>query len=128
MDKAKVEGKVSPEAMTVILLDEVSGKLSDMKKHMEWSEQGGRLVPLNLSITALYEHACTPPWYSCTIFNDGPNPVYIDVNRDNNAVNLVTPLNNGENLVVDYEQPKIDFLYFGVVAGQTANVRVFATW
>jgi len=100
-----------------------------MIKHMEMAEQGGMLHPLRIPVTAaIYELTCSPNWYSCTIFNDGPNPVYPDVNRDNNARNLVTPLNATENLVIDFEQPKIKYLYMRCAAGQTAAVRVFGTW
>ena len=100
-----------------------------MIEHMEWAEQGGMMAPLSLPITAvLLERRCTPPWYSVSIFNDGPNPVYVDVNRTDNAANLITPLNLGGNLVLNYEQPKIKLMYFRCAPGLTANVRIFGTW
>jgi len=129
MAKAKVNGKVSPEAMQIILLDEIAGRLADLKKHMEWAQQGGMIHPLSETITAaMYERTCSPPWYSATIFNDGPNPVYPDVNRDNNARNLITPLNMGDQMTMDFEQPKIKVLFMRCAVGQTANIRLFGTW
>jgi len=125
----KADSEATIEELSMVLLHEIAGKLGFMVKHMEMAEQGGMLHKLNRTITAaIFEHTCSPYWYSCTIFNDGPNPVYIDVNRDDNARNLVTPLNATENLVVDYEQPKIRLLFMRCAPGQTASVRVFATW
>lgn len=130
MTEAKVEGKVSPEVYQAIILDEISGKLGRMLRVMQEAEQGGMLHSMTLAVTnVLQEWICTPRWYSVTIINDGPvNPVYIDVNRDANAVNLGTPLNVTENVVVNYNKPKIERIFFRCLPAQTAAVRMFATW
>ena len=88
------------------------------------------LHPMTLNATnALQEWICSPKWYSVTVINDGPvNPVYIDVNREANAVNLNTPLNVTENVVINYNKPKIERIYLRCQPLQTAAVRLFATW
>lgn len=129
MAQRKVDAKTSPEAVTVILLDEIAGKLGVMLERMLESEQGGMLSPMTLAVTnLLQEWVCSPHWYSVTVINDGPNPVYVDVNRDANAVNLNTPLNNGENVVVNYNKPKIEKIFLRCLPLQTATIRMFATW
>lgn len=129
MSKREVDAKVSPEAVQTILLDEIAGKLGVMLDRMVEAEQGGMLHPMTLAATnVLQEWICSPHWYSVTIINDGPNPVYVDVNREANALNLTTPLNITENIVVNYNKPKIEYLYLRCQPLQAATVRLFATW
>lgn len=129
MGKREVDAKASPEAVNIILLDEIAGKLGIMLDRMQEAEQGGMLHPMTLAVTnVLQEWICSPHWYSVTVINDGPNPVYIDVNREANAQNLTTPLNITENIVVNYNKPKIEYLYLRCQPAQTATVRMFATW
>lgn len=130
MAERKVDAKASPEVVQTILLDEIAGKLGVMLDRMQEAEQGGMLHPMTLAATnVLQEWVCSPHWYSVTIINDGPvNPVYIDVNREANAVNLNTPLNVTENVVINYNKPKIERIYLRCQPAQTAAVRLFATW
>jgi len=100
-----------------------------MLDRMQEAEQGGMLTPMTLTVTnVLQEWICAPHWYSVTIINNGPNPVYIDVNRDANAVNLNTPLNNTETVVINFNKSKIEKIFFRCLPAQTAAVRMFATW
>src|SRR5271155_1541626 len=39
------------------------------------------------------------PWISCTMFNDGPSPVYHTVNVD--YMQTTTALNQGDSIVID---------------------------
>jgi len=129
MSKREIDAKVSPSVIQTILLDEIAGKLGVMLDRMQEAEQGGMLHPMTRTVTnVLQEWICTPHWYSVTIINDGPNPVYVDVNRQDNAINLVTPLNITENVVINYNKPKIETLYLRCQPAQTATVRMFATW
>lgn len=130
MGKREVDAKASPEAVNIILLDEIAGKLGVMLERQMEAEQGGMLHPMTLAVTnVLQEWICSPHWYSVTVINDGPvNPVYIDVNREANAVNLGTPLNLAENVVINYNKPKIERIYLRCLPAQTAAVRLFATW
>lgn len=129
MSKREVDAKVSPSVVQTILLDEIAGKLGVMLDRMQEAEQGGMLHPMTLAVTnVLQEWICSPNWYSVTIINDGPNPVYIDVNREANAQNLTTPLNITENVVINYNKPRIETLYLRCQPLQTAGVRLFATW
>lgn len=129
MAQRKVDAKTSPEAVTVILLDEIAGKLGVMLDRMQEAEQGGMLQSMTLTITnILQEWLCTPHWYSVTVINDGPNPVYVDVNRDANAVNLITLLKITENVVINFNKSKIEKIFLRCLPAQTAVIRMFATW
>lgn len=129
MTEVKVEGKVTPEVLQTVYLDEIAGRLAEMTRRMMEAEAQGIIYPLNLPVTGvIQEIRCNPFWYSFTVFNDGPNPVYVDVNKDQNARLLVAPLNMGENLAVNFDKPRVKFLYAACAVGQTANIRIFATW
>lgn len=129
MAQRKIDAKISPDTVSIILLDEIAGKLGVMLDRMQEAEQGGMLQSMTLIITnVLQEWLCTPHWYSVTVINDGPNPVYIDVNRDANAVNLVTPLNVTENVVINFNKSRIEKIFLRCLPAQTATVRMFATW
>lgn len=129
MGQRKIDAKVTPEAYSAIMLTEIADKLGDMLTRMQESEMGGMLHPMTRTVTnVLQEWICTPHWYSVTIINNGPNPVYIDVNRDANAVNLNTPLNITENIVINFNKPKIEKIFFRCLPAQTAAIRLFATW
>lgn len=120
--------KVSPEVVQTILLDEISGRLADLKNSLPHAGSG-TMVPMTINVvSAIQELTCTPLWFGVTVLNDGPNPVFMDVNRTYNAVNFTTPLNPGEHLNFDYNQPVILRLYFQCLAAQSASVRLFARY
>jgi hypothetical protein len=128
VEQGKPSAKVSPEVVQTILLDEISGRLADLKNSLPHAGVG-IMVPMTITvISAIQELTCKPEWYGVTVFNDGPNPVYMDVNRTYNAVNFTTPLNPGEHLNFDYDQPVIVRLYFQCLAAQSTSVRLFARY
>lgn len=124
---SKIDAKASPEVVSAQQLIEIGDMLNEMLKQMQTAGKG-ELAPLTLPVTAaLQEVACSPPWRSFTVFNNGLNPVYMDVNRAYNAQNHTTPLNIGESLLVDYHAPRIERLFLSCLAGQNCVVRIFAS-
>lgn len=134
--RERIDTKVSPEALQVMYLDEIAGKMDDLSKRM--LEVGDSLLSIKdmmpktpEGITANASGSATdvldtlsfsPAVFSCQINNDGPNPVFVDVN---NAPSGNAPLNAGEQIVFDMHAPKIGSLYFKCAVGQTASLRVF---
>ena len=132
-----IETKVSPEALQVMYLDEIAGKMDDLAKRM--LEVGDSLLIIkdmmpktpegiteNFSASAtdiLDNLSFSPAIFSCQINNDGPSPVFIDINS---APSGNAPLNAGEQIVFDMHAPKILYLYYRCAAGQTASLRIFA--
>lgn len=131
-----LETKVSPEALQVMYLDEIAGKMDDLSNRM--LEVGDSLLAIkalmpktpegitaNSSASAtetLDSLAFSPAVFSCQINNDGPNPVFVDIN---NAPSGNAPLNAGDQIVFDMHAPKIGNLYYKCAAGQTASLRMF---
>ena len=66
----------------------------------------------------------TMPWTKFTIFNDGPDDLYMAVNEDLN--NHTAPLRAGESLPVDKKKPQIRIVNLQCIAGETTTVRIFA--
>ena len=63
------------------------------------------------------------PWMTASIFNDGPDPVYISVNDGDHG-----ELKAGESLRVDFEKSrrKIEVVHLICSEGKNASVRIFA--
>lgn len=129
MARQKIDGKVTPEAAQLIMLDEIAGLLHDQLQRMEEAEAEGVIDQISLPITpAIYELIIKPPWYSFSLVNDGPAPVFIDVNRDMNAVNFNTPVNLNQTIVVNFEKPRIRTIYLATQPpAPLANVRIFGS-
>jgi len=63
------------------------------------------------------------PWQTVAIFNDGPDSVYVSVNRGEQG-----ELKAGESLTINFEKSKkkIELVHLICSEGKTANVRIFA--
>ena len=133
MARQKIEGKVTPEAAQLIMLDEIAGLLHDQLDRMEESEAEGLVDQISLPVTpVIYELTVSPPWYSFSLINDDPviggNPVFIDVNRNMNAVNFNTPVNPQQTIVVNFEKPRIRLIYLATQPPVAlVNVRIFGS-
>lgn len=66
----------------------------------------------------------TMPWISFTVFNDGPNGVYVRINED--LIQTHTPLNPGENITIGFGQPKINKITLLCAPGLLSSVRILA--
>jgi hypothetical protein len=75
--------------------------------------------------SSLRGQAWRMPWLSFTIFNDGPGPVFMSVNKEFSE--QVTPLNPGNFLSVDFKKKDaIRQVILACSPGSTASVRIFA--
>lgn len=129
MSRDKPDAKVTPEALQVILLDEIASRIGELAKYQRQDDTEGRMVPITLPVTdVLVDFGCNPPWHSFQAVNDGPNEMFLDVNTSYNAVSLNTPLLPGETLLVDYHKPRITIIYRRCAIGQTATLRLFGVW
>lgn len=126
LDEFKQATKVKgmPEVLMLIYLDEIAGRLTEIYASMQKSAVGV-VEPLSVSVAdKSYMVKPSNPWISFTAFNDGPDPVYINVNEKSGV--LDTPLNSGDDLTVNMETAKIHRLYLQCDKGKTASVRIFA--
>lgn len=65
----------------------------------------------------------TMPWITFTLYNDGPDPVYVQVNEQRA---LKAPLRANEQIKYNMKHSAIRRVYLQCVTGGTADVRIFA--
>jgi len=118
-----------PPELTFITLDEIAGRLADiydalqrqvpegLKEEVTVVAEGTRAVPLSARFIK-------PPYFRAAVFNDGPDPVYVMLNKSKPVAFRTTPLNDGDKLVIDTVEAKIQLLLFACVEGESASVRV----
>lgn len=87
----------------------------------------GEVEPIALNVTAQVTHLRkqdypTMPWISMTVFNDGPNPVFIGVPYRP----VEAPLVMGEQLAINMVERKIKKVLLVCGPGNVAAVRIYA--
>jgi hypothetical protein len=119
----RVDAKVTPEAMQTILLDEISGKLTDLWQKIDLQVPKGHVysIPLALDTTSTK----IVIMFSASIHNDiGSADVYIlDSDRDVNTGDV--PLKAGEMLDIALVERRATVYYVKTILG-VATVRIFA--
>ncbi len=65
------------------------------------------------------------PWISASFFNDGPDRVYIGINRPDGS-----PIESGESLTVDLSgaDRRIEVIFYQCDPGKTASVRAIGKY
>lgn len=140
----RIEGKVTPEALEVILMDEIAGRLEDLTRMMqtlidrvvelgdsiEHMRAEMRKVPVGIQEDFLVEVSdkmvkldFPEPFFCCNIYNNGPDPVYHALNTTSFGSATISA---HEDLQIDLHAPKIRSLAFKCDPGCSAVVRVFA--
>ncbi len=142
--KRGVDENVGPLELDVwhgILLDEIAGRLeelseimiaigsiiSKMEKEQEKIPEG-RMRPFEKTVTGdtVEEWDIEEEWVgrkcnSCTIYNDGPDSVYVCLNDIRDGFQEVK---NGESLDFSFKHPVIKRFFFKSTTGGTANLRI----
>lgn len=125
----KLDAKVTPEVIMVQYLDELAGRLKDIHDTEERTRPQGLLQEFAYNVDHEIEVRCTPPWFSFTVFNDGPAAIVVDVNRLIPVNPFRAPLYDGDRLTIDFKEAKILKVFLQpFVAGANGNVRVYAVW
>lgn len=122
---------IDPTVLQTILLDEISGRLEDLGELTQQFRDiaakmesqmvkvpEGLTFPVELSITGatiikydLEEEpdAGSRPWYSCTIYSDGPDDCWV---RANTPVGRYQKFTEGEAVDIDFKSPLLKRLFF----------------
>lgn len=128
--KRKERLRVPPEAYLAIQLDEMNSRLADIHETLQ------RQIPQGLKEEVVVEVEGTrsvtlstrlirPPYFRASVFNDGPDPVHVMLNKSKPKAFREAPLNVGDKLDIDTTEPKIQVLFFACeAADKTASVRV----
>lgn len=131
--KDGTEAKVTPEALTVIYLDEISGRLSDLCDLLEAERSEGEVTRKDISVTgdSPVEYDIRRDegveFFMADIYNDGPNTAHIRVDR---RTGKEVTLRNNEGVHIDRtkSRKRLHWLYFRTASGETAEVRVIGQW
>ena len=126
--KGEVERLVPPE-MTV-LLDDIARGVRAVQKRLEAQVPEGFKEEVDVSVEGtipvpMEPKLRKPPFIRATVFNDGPDPVYVFLNEVKPEAFRKAPLNAQDKLDIDTTEAKIDALFFACEASEkTASVRV----
>lgn len=143
------KGKVTPEVLQVVYLDEIAGRLEDLN-----TDLGNKIVLMKTVLDSVdkrisgisdyldstsYEGdilivkkivkggvgnkgvKCNRTWYGYTIFNDGPDDVYVESSA---KAMSDTGISTGEQATVKSKKGSTKPVWVRCVKGETAAVRV----
>lgn len=113
------------------MLDELSEQFINLRQDFEATIPKGVFEPLTVPVTdskTILEpppkgRIETMPWISSVICNDGPDDVYMIVNKGEIPKPPIPP---GEQIEVDMKKPQLKKLTFFCLSGENASVRIYA--
>jgi len=114
-----------PEVMMVILLDEIAGRLAEIREN---TVAEGRVVPATISVTDMPVKDKLEKWFSVSYVNDGPDPAYILSSGVKPSL-LDAPLKIGDQINVQRKQKAEEQeVWLSCLAGQSASCRRWALY
>lgn len=119
---------VRPDVIQAVTQLASLAQLARIRKSLEKEEFQGKQDSRTLSATDSYhvedlvKEYPFVPWATASFVNDGPDAVYIGINRQAGAAKL----ESGESHTVDFGKAdrRIELIYYWTDAGETASVRV----
>jgi len=134
MAKLHKEKKVTPDAMMVITLDEIAGRLADITKlqqgilkHLEETTPQGIDFPISdvlVTGTEVINFVKNYPYRKIRsldpVFNKGPNTAYIRVNEEAKEI----PVEDREDITISRPKATIEYITIRVTAGESATIRM----
>ena len=125
-----IEERVEPAPLEIALLYKI------LKAERETAESLKSMMPegvkdeVELTVTGtnpvpMQPRATKPPYVRATVFNDGPDPVYVFLNDVKIQSLRQAPLNQGDKLDIDTTAAKIQALFFACeTSSEQASVRI----
>lgn len=107
------------------LLYDIAGMIDELKTEFEATVPEGFVMNYELTVVNEYTIEARKPFFSFTLVNDGPDPVYYFVNKRLPA-QVETPVNPGEHSDVDFRRGVVWKIILYCRPGETASVRVKA--
>jgi uncharacterized hydantoinase/oxoprolinase family protein len=123
-----VERVMPPEVLAT--LDDIARGIMDIKKKLEAQVPEGLKEELTVQVegtraTPITPRTIMPPYVRATCFCDGPDPVYVFLNKPKPEAFRQAPLNPGDKIDIDTTEAKIEALYFACTTPDgKASVRV----
>jgi hypothetical protein len=120
------EQAIKPEIVITTLLDEIAYRLSKIENILKAEHPEGYLGHYEDTITDKIKEWEPPDiWFSGSLYNYGPNTVYVQTNDI--ALDFV-PVELNENLEFDFKTAKIKKIYFKCNKGETAKIKIIGKY
>jgi len=130
LPKVIEEGKevIRPDVIQAVTQLAQLGQLVKIRRSLAKQEFRGKLDPRTLNATDrekiidLIDGFPNYPWISAYFFNDGPDAVYISINR----ADEIHEVEYGESYSVDFSSAdkRIEIIYYKCDTDETASLRV----
>ena len=107
--------------MQFLMLASIASQAVKIRKYFDDRTSEGLTENFPLAITDVIQLVrCTFPAQSIFIVNDGPNPIFLMINKRGTTP---TQLNLNENIFIDFETHKLLRFYINCIAGGAATAR-----
>jgi len=135
MERLKRERKpVSPDALKLVMLDEISGRLADLTEvqqriltHLEEITAEGIDFPISditvteaTTINFLKQYPYRRIRSLDPVFNKGPNTAYIRVNEEAKEI----PIEDREDIQINRPKATIEYITIRVAPGKPTTIRM----
>lgn len=107
------------------LLYDIAGMIDELKTEFKATVPEGFVMNYELTVVNEYTIEARKPFFSFTLINDGPDPVYYFVNKRLPA-QVETPVLMGEHSDVDFRKGVVWKIILYCPPGDTASVRIKA--
>ena len=98
------------------LLDDISRGIKQLNKRLEAQVPEGLKDEVSFTVSGtnavpVQPKRTKPPYFRATVFNDGPDPVYVFLNDVKPEAIREAPLNQGDKADIDTTEAKIEALF-----------------
>lgn len=119
----RLDGKVTPEVLQTILLDEIAGRLRDIMEFQRDTVAEGGLDTPTITVTDEPTEVKLGKWLSLTITNDGSADVYLFFQRKRPG-SLDSPIKSGDTIHIDQKRKVARPIYI-VTSSGSATIRLW---
>lgn len=124
----KVEERVEPAPLEVALLYKILQAQRETTRLLKAQVPEGFKDEVGVSVAGknpvpMQPKNTKPPYFRATVFNDGPDPVYVFLNDVKIEAIREAPLNQGDEVDIDTTEAKIQALFFACTT-ETGNASV----
>jgi len=116
--------------LDTVLLDDIARGVKQLNKRLEAQVPEGLKDEVVVNVSgknhvAMQPKNTKPPYFRATVFNDGPDAVYVFLNDVKPEAIREAPLNSGDKIDIDTTEAKIEALFFACVGStNSASVRI----
>jgi hypothetical protein len=121
--------RIPSDIFSSILLDEIAQSIRELKKTIQQTIPEGVILTYDdeeiTSSPKEFRAHYLKPWFSVSILNKGPNPVYVGINVGHGGG---IKIDVGETFPVDFNAPRIKFVTLWCDKDQTTKVKITALY